>query len=214
MKTVIIQYNAGNIQSVTYALERLGVSALLTDDEAEIRSADRVIFPGVGEASTAMRYLRERGLHRILPTLTQPVLGVCLGLQLMCTHSEENETDCLNIFDIRVKKFVADPVHKVPHMGWNGLVHLRGALTNGLAEGAFVYFVHSYYAELSPYTAAQTDYVHPFSAVLQKGNFYATQFHPEKSGQAGARILQNFLEISPNAAQKVLIKPDLWEVNS
>ena len=212
MKTVIIQYNAGNVQSVTYALERLGVSALLTDDEAQIRSADRVIFPGVGEASTAMHYLRERGLDRILPTLTQPTLGVCLGLQLMCTHSEENDTDCLGIFDIRVKKFVADPAHKVPHMGWNGLTHLRGGLTNGLADEAFVYFVHSYYAELSPYTIAQTDYVHPFSAVLQRDNFYATQFHPEKSGQAGARILQNFLEVSTNAAEKVLDKHGFWGV--
>ena len=193
MKTVIIKYNAGNIQSVTYALERLGITPLLTDNEAEIRSADRVIFPGVGEASTAMFYLRQKGLDKILPTLKQPFLGVCLGQQLMCTHSEENNTECLGIFDIRVKKFVSDGLLKVPHMGWNTITHYQGDLTVGLPEGAYVYFVHSYYAELSPYTAARTDYVYPFSAMLQKENFYATQFHPEKSGDVGARILENFI---------------------
>jgi len=201
LKTVIIKYNAGNIQSVTYALERLGIAPLLTDEEAEIRAADRVIFPGVGEASTAMFYLRQKGLDRILPTLKQPVLGVCLGQQLMCTHSEENDTDCLGIFDIRVKKFISDGRHKVPHMGWNAITHYRGDLTAGLPEGAFVYFVHSYYAELSPYTVAQTDYIHPFSAMLQKDNFYATQFHPEKSGDAGARILENFVSGNLSARQ-------------
>jgi glutamine amidotransferase len=195
LKTVIIKYNAGNIQSVTYALERLGIEPLLTDDETEIRSADRVIFPGVGEASTAMKYLREKGLINILPTLKQPVLGVCLGQQLMCIHSEENDTNCLGIFDIRVKKFASDATHKVPHMGWNSLTHLRGALTEGIGEGDFVYFVHSYYAEISPYTVAQTDYIHPFSAMLQKDNFYSAQFHPEKSGDVGARILENFLSL-------------------
>lgn len=128
--------------------------------------------------------------------MKQPVLGVCLGQQLMCTHSEENDTDCLGIFDIRVKKFASDANHKVPHMGWNSLTHLRGTLTEGIAEGAFVYFVHSYYAELSPYTVAQTDYIHPFSAMMQKDNFYSAQFHPEKSGDIGARILENFLKVS------------------
>ncbi|MES2732604.1 MAG: imidazole glycerol phosphate synthase subunit HisH [Bacteroidota bacterium] len=195
MKTVIIKYNAGNIQSVTYALERLGITPVLSDDEAEIRSADRVIFPGVGEASTAMFYLRQKGLDLLLPTLTQPVLGVCLGQQLMCTHSEENDTDCLGIFDIQVKKFVSDGSHKVPHMGWNAITGYKGALTDKLIDGSFVYFVHSYYAEISPYTVAQTDYIHPFSAMLQKDNFYATQFHPEKSGEVGARILENFLSV-------------------
>ena len=193
MKTVIIKYNAGNIQSVTYALERLGITPLLTDDETEIRSADRVIFPGVGEASTAMFYLRQKGLDKILPTLKQPFLGVCLGQQLMCTHSEENNTNCLGIYDILVKRFISDGQLKVPHMGWNAITQYKGHLTAGMPDGAYVYFVHSYYAELSPYTAAQTDYIHPFSAMLQKDNFYATQFHPEKSGDVGARILENFL---------------------
>jgi glutamine amidotransferase len=193
LKTVIIKYNAGNILSVTYALERLGITPLLTDDEAEIRSADRVIFPGVGEASTAMFYLRQKGLDKLLPTLKQPFLGVCLGQQLMCRHSEENNTECLGIFDIRVKKFVSDGVLKVPHMGWNTITHGQGGLTAGLPESAYVYFVHSYYAELSPFTAATTHYIHPFSAMLHTDNFYAAQFHPEKSGEAGARILENFL---------------------
>jgi imidazole glycerol-phosphate synthase subunit HisH len=200
LKTVIIQYNAGNVQSVTYALERLGIEPLLTDEEAEIRTADRVIFPGVGEASTAMKYLREKGLEKILPTLKQPVFGICLGQQLMCSYSEENNTDCLGIFDIRVKKFPSDGYHKVPHMGWNSLTQLRGTLTDGISEGAFVYFVHSYCAEISPYTVAQTDYIHPFSAMLKKDNFYSAKFHPEKSGPVGARILENFLKVSRSTA--------------
>lgn len=198
MKTVIIKYNAGNVQSVKYALERLGINPILSDDEEEIRSADKVIFPGVGEASTAMKYLRVKGLEKIIPSLKQPVLGVCLGLQLMCKHSEENDTDCLGIFDIEVKKFVApnqQAHYKIPHVGWNAIANYKGALTTGMAAHAYVYYVHSYYAELSPFTVAETEYIHPFSAMLQRDNFYAAQFHPEKSGEAGARILENFIKL-------------------
>lgn len=198
MKTVIIKYNAGNVQSVKYALERLGINPILSDDEEEIRSADKVIFPGVGEASTAMKYLRVKGLDKIIPSLKQPVLGVCLGLQLMCKHSEENDTDCLGIFDIEVKKFVApnqQAHYKIPHVGWNAIANYKGALTTGMAAHAYVYYVHSYYAELSPFTVAETEYIHPFSAMLQRDNFYAAQFHPEKSGEAGARILENFIKL-------------------
>lgn len=200
MKVAIVKYNAGNVQSVKYALQRLGIEPILTDNEEELRSADKVIFPGVGEASTAMFYLREKRLEKIIPTLRQPVLGVCLGLQLMCRHSEENNTTCLGIFDLAVKKFdntlanTQDGPLKIPHMGWNTIHSYKRELTAGLPENAYVYFVHSYYAELSrEYTVAITDYINPFSAMLQKDNFYAAQFHPEKSGEAGAKILENFL---------------------
>ncbi|MGB3617295.1 MAG: imidazole glycerol phosphate synthase subunit HisH [Catalinimonas sp.] len=195
MRTVIIKYNAGNVQSVRYALERLGVTPELSDDEATIRAADRVIFPGVGEASTAMRYLRAKHLDQLLPTLQQPVLGICLGLQLMCTHSEENDTPCLGIFDVPVRRFrPSQPALKVPHMGWNTL-NTRGEnpLLAGIGAPAYVYFVHSYYAALGEHTAATCDYVHPFSAMLHRDNFYACQFHPEKSADVGARILENFV---------------------
>jgi glutamine amidotransferase len=198
LKTVIIKYNAGNVQSVKYALERLGIAPVLSDEEEEIRSADKVIFPGVGEASTAMRYLRNKGLDKIIPTLQQPVLGVCLGLQLMCRHSEENNTACLGIFDVEVKKFIAPQdghIHKIPHVGWNDIDNFKGSLTAGLAAKAYVYYVHSYYAELSPNTVAETHYIHPFTAMLERGNFYAAQFHPEKSGDAGSRILENFINL-------------------
>ncbi len=193
MSVVIINYNAGNVQSVTYALQRLGVTPVLSDQEEVIRSADRVIFPGVGEASTAMGFLKERGLDRVIKDLKQPVFGVCLGLQLMCRHSEENDTDCLGIFDIAVKKF--EPKLKVPQMGWNTLTQMDSPLFKGIAEESYVYFVHSYYAELSKQTIATTDYVNPFSAALHKDNFYALQAHPEKSGKVGAKILENFLTL-------------------
>lgn len=205
MKIAIVKYNAGNIQSVTYALQRLGIEPILTDDEQELRSMDRVIFPGVGEASTAMYYLRQKGLDQVIPTLTQPVLGVCLGLQLMCRHTEENNTDCLNIFDIAVKKFdkrmaTSQELVKIPHMGWNTITDYKSALLNGLPDQAYVYYVHSYYAELSDFTIATTHYIHPFSAMLHKDNFYACQFHPEKSSEAGASILANFIGVRERIA--------------
>ena len=194
MKTVIIKYNAGNVQSVMYALDRIGVNYLWTDDEAEIRSADKVIFPGVGEASTAMAYLREKGLDKVIPSLKQPVLGTCVGMQLMCKHSEENDTTCMGIFDINVKRFDSSNF-KVPHVGWNNIYNLKSELTQGLKESAFMYFVHSYYAEISAYTVAECDYVQPFSAMLHKENFYAAQFHTEISGKEGQKIIENFLRL-------------------
>lgn len=195
MKVAIIKYNAGNVQSVFYALDRLGVSYLLTDNEAEIRSADKVILPGVGEAGSTMRSLQQQGLDKVIPTLRQPFLGTCVGLQLMCRHSEEANTDCLGIFDIAVKRFPVLPGYKVPHVGWNTLNGYRTPLTYGLPDEAYVYYVHSYYAELSPYTVAQTEYIVPFSAMLHRDNFYAAQFHAEISGEAGSKILRNFLEM-------------------
>ncbi len=198
--TAVVKYNAGNIQSVLFALERLGAEAVWTDDPETLRRADRVIFPGVGEASSAMHYLRERGLDDVIRSLQQPVLGICLGLQLFCRHSEEQNTDCLGIFDLAVRCFPApaagiDNPLKVPHMGWNTLRDLRSPLFNGLEDGEYMYFVHSYFAEYSPQAIATTDYGLAYSAALQRDNFYAVQFHPEKSGPAGQRILQNFLEI-------------------
>lgn len=178
MKTVIIKYNAGNVQSVMYALDRIGVSYELTDDEATIRAADKVIFPGVGEASTAMAYLRERGLDLLIPSLKQPVLGTCVGMQLMCRHSEENDTTCMGIFDIDVRRFPAS-AGKVPHTGWNSIHSLTGPLTEGLPPEAYVYFVHSYAADVCPSTTAVCNYGRPFSAMLQRDNFYAAQFHAE-----------------------------------
>jgi len=191
----IVKYNAGNVQSVRFALERLGVEALWTDDPVALQSATKVIFPGVGEASSAMRYLRAKGLDQTLLGLKQPVLGICLGLQLFCRHSEENDTDCLGIFDVNVYKFPAAPLLKVPHMGWNTLHDLKGPLFEGLEAGDYAYFVHSYCADLSPHTAAECNYGVPFSAALQRDNFYAVQFHPEKSGEIGSRILKNFLNL-------------------
>jgi glutamine amidotransferase len=192
MKVAIIKYNAGNTQSVIYALNRLGVEPIVTDSLEEIHKADKVIFPGVGEASTAMSYLKSRNLDRLIPSLKQPVLGICLGLQLMCTHSEENDTVCLNIFPIQVKKFPAGD--KVPQMGWNSLHDLKGPLYKGIPENSYVYFVHSYYAEPSQYSAAVTDYILPYSSSIYKDNFYAVQFHAEKSSEVGSKILKNFLE--------------------
>ncbi|MBX9853081.1 MAG: imidazole glycerol phosphate synthase subunit HisH [Cytophagaceae bacterium] len=191
MKVAIIKYNAGNTQSVIYALNRLGAEPIVTDNPEEIKSADKVIFPGVGEASTAMTYLKSRKLDILIPQLQQPVLGICLGLQLMCRYSEENNTSCLNIFPIEVKKFPAGD--KVPQMGWNSIHSLKGNLYKGIRENSFVYFVHSYYAEISEYTAAVTDYILPYSSSIQKKNFYAVQFHAEKSSEVGSLILKNFI---------------------
>lgn len=193
MNVVIVNYNAGNVQSVTYALNRLGVDPVLSDSPEVIEGADKVIFPGVGEASTAMRFLKSKGLDLVIKGLKQPVFGVCLGLQLMCKHSEENDTDCLGIFDVGVKKF--EPKLKVPQMGWNTLTELNSHLFKDLTTEPYVYYVHSYYAELSEYTVAQTDYINPFSAALQRDNFYALQAHPEKSGKVGESILSNFLKL-------------------
>lgn len=194
--TVIIQYNAGNIQSVRYALARIGAEATVTDDPVLIRAADRVIFPGVGEASTAMAYLRDRGLDEVIRGLTQPVLGICLGMQLMCAHSEENDAACLGIFDTRVRLFRPETAPlKVPQIGWNTLYDLETPLFQGLGAAPYVYFVHSYYADLGAHTIGRTDYVQPYSSALHKDNFYGVQFHPEKSAAAGEQILQNFLSI-------------------
>lgn len=199
MKVAIVKYNAGNIRSVDFALKRLGVEAHITDNKDELLAADKVIFPGVGEASTTMQYLRESKLDDVIVNLKQPVLGICLGLQLMCKHSEEWDTDCLGIFDVNVKKFIP-PVGKeteikVPHMGWNVITDVKDPLFKPAQENQFVYFVHSYYAELSEHTFATSNYIHPFSAALHRDNFYATQFHPEKSGDVGSAILENFLSI-------------------
>jgi glutamine amidotransferase len=198
MNLVIIKYNAGNIQSVLYALERIGVGAVVTDDPAEIRTADKVIFPGVGEASTAMGYLRQRGLDSLICGLRQPVLGICLGMQLMCSYSEENDTECLGIFEERVKKFAPDGrgvVLKVPQIGWNTIYGLRTPLFDGVGENSYCYFVHGYYAALGDHTIAQADYVQPYSSALWRDNFYGVQFHPEKSAGVGEGILKNFLAL-------------------
>ncbi|MEO0776818.1 MAG: imidazole glycerol phosphate synthase subunit HisH [Bacteroidota bacterium] len=195
MKVAIIDYNAGNVQSVLFALQRLGVEALLTKDPAAIRGAEKVIFPGVGEASTTMDYLRSHQLDQLIRSLRQPVLGVCLGMQLLCEHSEENDTPCIGVFPERVRRFIPQqPAQKVPHMGWNSLdqIEAEGFIDPAL-QREYVYFVHSYYVELGPHTIARSDYIHPFSAAIQKDNFFATQFHPEKSGSIGERLLRNFL---------------------
>jgi glutamine amidotransferase len=195
--TAIVKYNAGNVRSVLLALERLGEQAVWTDDPATLRSADRVIFPGVGEAASAMAYLKERGLDEVLCSLQQPVLGICLGLQLFCRHSEEGDTTCLGIFDVEVKRFSGmNGTLKVPHMGWNTLENTRGTLFKDLSAEPYVYFVHSFYAETNQYTSASCRYGETFSAALQRNNFYAVQFHPEKSGLTGQRILQQFLRLT------------------
>ena len=194
MEVAILKYNAGNTQSVIYAMNRLGYEPIVSDDPEIISKADKVIFPGVGEASTAMAYLKERNLDKVLLGLKQPVLGICLGLQLMCKFSEENNTECLGIFDIQVKKFVSDSL-KVPQMGWNSVYDLKTSLFEGIGENEYMYFVHSYYAELSPFTVARTKYANEFSASLQKDNFYAVQFHAEKSAIAGSKLLENFLKL-------------------
>lgn len=192
----IIKYNAGNVQSVQYALQRLGVESIVTDDAGEIKKAGRVIFPGVGHAAPAMQYLKERKLDELITALTQPVLGICLGLQLMCTYSEEGSTGCLGIFDEEVKLFQPADGEKVPQVGWNNIYDFRSELFEGLKQNDFVYAVHSYYAALGKETVATTDYIHPYSAALQKDNFYAVQFHPEKSGAVGETILKNFITLT------------------
>jgi glutamine amidotransferase len=196
MNITIVQYNAGNIQSVLYALERLGVAATVTDDPAMIQAADKVIFPGVGEASTAMAYLKERNLDQLIVSLKQPVLGICLGMQLMCGHSAENDTKCLGIFEEQVLAFKAtENTTKVPQIGWNTITNLKTELFNGVPENSFAYFVHGYYAGLGENTIATTDYIQAYSSALHKNNFYGVQFHPEKSASVGEQIIQNFLSL-------------------
>ncbi len=195
---VIIKYNAGNVQSVVYAFNKLGIEPIISDDPETIKSAKKVIFPGVGEAKTAMNYLTARSLDKVIKDLKQPFLGVCLGLQLMCSHSEENDTECLGVFDILVKKFPSTDgtnKFKVPQIGWNTINNLKSPLFIDMKETEFVYFVHSYYAELSDYTIAQTTYATEFSAALHKDNFFAVQFHPEKSAEAGSKIISNFIKM-------------------
>lgn len=193
----IIKYNAGNIQSVLYALNRLGVDAIVTDDHAEIRSADKVIFPGVGHAASAMESLKQNELDSVIKSLTQPVLGICVGMQLLCKSSEEGEIQCLGIVDLKVKRFVAagSGHFKIPHMGWNTISNFSSPLFTNVLPGAYVYYVHSYYAEVGEDTIAETNYIHPFSAVVQHNNFYGVQFHTEKSAATGEQILKNFLEL-------------------
>lgn len=196
MNVAIVKYNAGNIRSVDYAMKRLGVEAVITADKETLLAADKVIFPGVGEAETTMNHLHATGMDQLIKDLKQPVLGVCLGMQLMCRYSEEGDTDCLNIFDTEVKRFIPQKHEdKVPHMGWNTIGRTSSLLFNGFTEEEFVYFVHSFYVPLNDFTIAETDYIQPFSAALHKDNFYATQFHPEKSGATGERILRNFLDL-------------------
>lgn len=195
MEIAIIKYNAGNVASVMYALDRIGQKYKWTDDPEEIKKADKVIFPGVGEASTAMAYLKEKGLDTLIKGLTQPVLATCIGMQLLCKHSEEGNVDCIGVFDVEVKKFQSKDL-KIPHVGWNSIT-AKGdnPLMEGLKEEEFVYFVHSFYAPVNAYTTAVCEYVQPFSAMLHKDNFYAAQFHAEISGKAGEQILKNFLAL-------------------
>jgi glutamine amidotransferase len=202
VKIAIIKYNAGNVQSVLYALQRLGVNAVVTDDPEEITGADKVIFPGVGNASSAMEHLKKTGLDKVIVSLQQPVLGICLGLQLMCNQSEEGDTKCLGIFDVMVKKFhnslqnEDSSSFKIPQMGWNTITNLTSPLFTGIKENSYVYFVHSYYAELSSKTIAATDYIISYSAAIQQDNFYGVQFHSEKSADTGIHIISNFLKLA------------------
>ena len=189
----IIDYVAGNVKSVENAVQKLGFETINTSGFEEIRNAEKVIFPGVGEASTAMKYLKQKNLEKLIPTLKQPFLGICLGQQLLCDFSEEGATKCLGIFDLKVKEFPSTDI--VPHMGWNNLQKLQGPLFEGISEADNFYFVHSYYCEVGEFTTSECDYILPFSATLQKDNFYGTQFHPEKSGDVGSKILENFLKL-------------------
>ena len=196
MQVAIIKYNAGNIYSVDCALKRVGVDAVITDDEEVLKSSDKIIFPGVGEAASTMHYLRQKSLDKLIKSFTQPVLGICIGMQLMCRHSEEGDVDCLNIFDVDVKRFCPMKNEKIPHMGWNSL-HLQnnGRLFQGIPEDTYVYFVHSYYVPVTAYCIATCDYQCSFAAAICKNNFYGCQFHPEKSAGAGEKIIKNFLDI-------------------
>ena len=194
MQVAIIKYNAGNVQSVQYALERIGVNSVVTDDADIIRQADKVIFPGVGHANAAMAYLQERKLDKIIVDLMQPFLGICLGMQLMCRHTEEGDTNCMGIFDTDIKLFQSS-TEKVPQIGWNNIYNCTSTLFTEIEENAFVYTVHSYYAALCAETIAKTDYILPYTSALQKNNFYGVQFHPEKSGTVGEKILKNFIEL-------------------
>lgn len=196
MKVAIIKYNAGNVQSVQYALERLGYNSIVTDDHNAIKNADKVIFPGVGNAYSAMQSLKENKLDELIKELTQPVLGICVGMQLLCKHSEENNTPGLGIIDLKVKRFMLENrKFKIPHMGWNNIYNLSSALFEGVKENSFVYYVHSYFAEQGNETIAATSYMFPYSGAIQKNNFYGVQFHTEKSAEAGDRILLNFLNM-------------------
>jgi glutamine amidotransferase len=194
MKVAIIKYNAGNIRSMAFAMERLGIDYSITDNQEEIKKADKVIFPGVGEARSTMDYLQTHKLDILIKDLKQPVLGVCLGMQLMCAYSEENDTKCLGIFDETVKQFIPKNAEKVPHMGWNSIA-LSNSWIDASLDEAYMYFVHSFYVPVNQHTAAITDYIQPFSAALQKDNFYAVQFHPEKSATVGENVLRSFLNI-------------------
>jgi len=202
MKVSIIKYNAGNVQSVLFALQRIGIEGIITDDAETIKSSDKVIFPGVGEASSAMRYLREHKLDSVIKNLTQPVLGICLGMQLMCKHSEEGNASCLGIFENRVKLFTPLSLgegpgvrFKVPKIGWNNIYELKSSLLQSVPENSYMYFVHSYYVESGNTTIATTNYITEYSSALNKNNFYAVQFHPEKSAEAGQTILENFIQL-------------------
>ncbi|UTA67785.1 MULTISPECIES: imidazole glycerol phosphate synthase subunit HisH [Emticicia] len=195
MKVIIIKYNAGNVQSVMYALERIGVAYELSDNPETIRAAEKIIFPGVGEASTAMKSLRENGLDQLIPTLKQPFLGTCVGMQLLCRSSEENNTDCLGVFDVPILRFPQIKGFKVPQTGWNDIYDYACPLTDGLNSNAYVYYNHGYYAPLCDFTVAKTTYMLEYSAMLQKDNFYAAQFHSEISGDVGQKIFENFLKL-------------------
>lgn len=196
MDTVVIKYNAGNLRSVGYALQRLGIEPVISDDPDTILSAKRIIFPGVGEASSAMAYLKDRGLDKVILGANQPFLGICLGMQLMCLHSAENDTDCLGIFEEKVHRFVPSGAEKVPQIGWNTINNLKSGLFKNIPEESYCYFVHGYYAGIGVHTIAQTDYCIEYSAALHKDNYFGVQFHPEKSATVGQKILENFLNIS------------------
>lgn len=194
MNIVLVKYNAGNIQSVLYALERIGVAAAVTDDHEEIRAADKVLFPGVGEAFSAMQSLKGKNLDKLIKELKQPVLGICVGMQLLCDHSQERDTPGLGVFDVKVKRF-PDAGIKIPQIGWNNIYDLKSGLFTGLKENSYIYNVHSYYAELSKWTIATADYGLEYSAALHKNNFYGVQFHTEKSAEVGEQILRNFINL-------------------
>ncbi|WP_185863425.1 imidazole glycerol phosphate synthase subunit HisH [Blattabacterium cuenoti] len=196
MKTIIIKYPAGNVQSILFSLERIGVQAMVTDSKDLIQNAEKIILPGVGEANCAMQYLKEKKLDLLLSKLKQPILGICLGMQLLCKHSEERNTTCIGVFDLLVKKFqTSDKNEKIPQVGWNTIHKLKGSLFKNIPDGSYQYFVHSYYVPLGKETIAKTEYITTYSAALQKNNFYAVQFHPEKSSYVGHKILENFISL-------------------